>query len=79
MYQYNFSKVEGLIMYGLGGYYYFDWTYIFVIIGIVISAIASSRVNSTFKRYSRTIAHQDLQVLKQQGESLMQTDFIILR
>lgn len=60
MYQYNFSKVEGLIMYGLGGYYYFDWTYIFVIIGIVISAIASSRVNSTFKRYSRTISSSGL-------------------
>ena len=37
---------------GYGGYYYFDWTYIFVLIGIIISSLASSRVNSTFKKYS---------------------------
>lgn len=32
---------------------YFDYTYILVIIGIVISAIASARVNSTFRKYSQ--------------------------
>lgn len=37
---------------GYGGYYYFDWTYIFVLIGIIISSLASSRVNSTFRKYS---------------------------
>ena len=37
---------------GLGGFY-FDPTYILVIIGAVITMIASSRVNSTYNKYSR--------------------------
>lgn len=40
------------LMNGLGGYYGFDWTYILVIIGAVISMIASSKVQSTFNRYA---------------------------
>ncbi|MCR4892499.1 MAG: zinc metallopeptidase [Lachnospiraceae bacterium] len=32
---------------------YFDWTYILVIIGLVLSLGASALVNSTFKKYSR--------------------------
>lgn len=48
-------------MFGYGGYgFYFDWTYIFVIIGIIISSIASSRVNTTFKRYSRIVSSSKL-------------------
>lgn len=35
---------------------YWDWTYIFIIIGAVISGIASMKVNSTFARYSRVRA-----------------------
>lgn len=36
------------------GYYYrFDPTMILVLIGVVLSAMASARVNSTFNRYSR--------------------------
>lgn len=38
------------------GYYYYhymDWTYLLVIIGAVLSMIASARVNSTFSKYSR--------------------------
>ncbi|MDO5416727.1 MAG: zinc metallopeptidase [Lachnospiraceae bacterium] len=43
--------------YGGYGYYYgFDWTYILVLIGVVISMAASAKVNSTFNRYSRTWA-----------------------
>ena len=37
---------------GLGGFY-FDPTYILVIIGAVITMIASSKVNSTYNKYSR--------------------------
>ena len=33
--------------------YYFDPTYILVLIGVVISMIASARVKSTFQKYSR--------------------------
>lgn len=45
-------------MYGAGAYgyyspFYFDPTYFLVIIGIIICAIASARVNSTFRKYSR--------------------------
>ena len=35
------------------GYYYYDMTYLLVILGAVLSMIASAQVNSTFKRYSR--------------------------
>ena len=43
-----------------GGYRYgffgFDWTYLLVIIGILLSMAASARVNGTFNRYARTWA-----------------------
>jgi len=40
--------------YGLGGFrMYFDPTYMLVLIGVVISLIASARVKSTFARYQR--------------------------
>lgn len=35
-------------------YYYMDWTYILVLIGALICAIASWNVKSTFNRFSRT-------------------------
>ena len=39
--------------YGGYGGFYFDPTYILVIIGAVISMIASARVNSTYNKYQR--------------------------
>jgi len=33
-------------------YYYYDWTYILVLIGVVLSLLASAKVKSTFARYS---------------------------
>lgn len=45
-----------MFMYGFGpyGYYYgFDWTYILVLIGAILSMIASAKVNSTFNKYQR--------------------------
>lgn len=41
--------------YGGYGYYGygFDWTYLLVIVGALLSAWASARVNSTFSKYSR--------------------------
>ena len=37
-----------------GGYYYgMDWTYLLVVLGAVICLLASSRVKSTFQKYSR--------------------------
>ena len=40
------------------GYYpmFFDWTYLLVIVGIILSMIASSKVKSTFEQYSRVYA-----------------------
>lgn len=42
--------------YGYGGYgrygYHFDWTYLLVIAGLVLSLLASANVKSTFARYS---------------------------
>jgi len=34
-------------------YYYMDWTYILVIIGAIIAAIASANVSATFSKYNR--------------------------
>lgn len=38
--------------YGGYGYYGFDWTYLLVLIGVVLSMAASAKVNGTFQRYS---------------------------
>lgn len=38
-------------------YYYFDPTYMLVVIGVVICMIASARVNSVFSTYSRMRSH----------------------
>ena len=34
------------------GYYYYDWTYFLVLIGAVISMIASSKVKTTYAKYN---------------------------
>lgn len=40
--------------YGYYGYYYgFDWTYILVLIGAILSLAASAKVNSTFQKYAK--------------------------
>lgn len=42
-------------MYGNMGYYGygFDWTYLMVLAGAILSMIASAKVNSTFQRYAK--------------------------
>ena len=35
------------------GYYYFDPTYLLLVIGMVLSLLASAKVKSTFSVYSR--------------------------
>ena len=35
---------------------YFDWTYLLVIVGIILSMVASSRVKNTFAQYSKVFA-----------------------
>lgn len=44
---------EGVFMYGFGYGMYFDRTYILILIGVVITLIASGKMNSTFRKYSR--------------------------
>ena len=41
-------------------YFYYDWTYILVLIGALICIAASARVNSVFSRYSRVRSHSGL-------------------
>ena len=41
-------------------YYYFDPTYMLVVIGVVICMIASARVNSVFSAYSRMRSHSGM-------------------
>lgn len=60
--------------YGYGYGYGLDWTYILVLIGAVLSMMASAKVNSTFSKYSRvrsttglTGAEAAQQILHSQG------------
>ncbi len=60
-------------MFGRYGYY-FDWTYILILIAAVISIIAQIRVNTTFKKYSRVASTSGItgaqaadMILKSQG------------
>lgn len=41
-------------------YYFYDWTYILVIIGAVISLAASTRVNRVFAQYSTVRSHSGM-------------------
>ena len=47
-----------------GGYYgyglYFDWTWLLIILGTIICAIASAAMNSTASKYSRVRARSGL-------------------
>ena len=43
-------------MYGYGYRYMFDWTYLLVLAGLVLSMIASANVKGTFNKYSRVRA-----------------------
>ena len=51
---------------GYYGYYgspygfYFDWTYILVLIGVVITMIAQARVKSTYARYQKVRSHSGI-------------------
>lgn len=49
-----------MAMYGYYYGYYWDWTYILIVIGAVISMIASARVNSTFNKYARVRSFSDM-------------------
>lgn len=47
------------------GYYgygmmYWDWTYLLVIVGIIITMIASARVNSTYAKYQKVKNHSGI-------------------
>ena len=55
-------------------YYYYDWTSLLVLIGVVICMAASSRVRSVFSRYSRVRSHSGMtgkeaaeQILRRNG------------
>ncbi len=55
-------------------YYYYDWTYLLVLIGVVVCMAASSRVRSMFSRYSRVRSHSGMtgkeaaeQILRRNG------------
>ena len=57
-------------MYG----FYYDWTYILVLIGVVLSMLASSQVKGTFAKYSRVRSYSGLtgreaaeQILRRNG------------
>lgn len=41
-------------------FYYFDPTYVLVIIGIIISMIASANVNGSFRKYSRMLSQRGI-------------------
>lgn len=39
------------------GYYYYDWTYLLLLVGAVISMIASAKVKSTYAKYGKVRNH----------------------
>ena len=41
-------------------YYYYDWTYILVLIGVLICLASSGRLTSVFSRYSRVRSHSGM-------------------
>ena len=54
--------------------YYFDPTYFLVIIGVIICALASAKVNSTYARYDQVRNHAGItgamaaeQILRMEG------------
>ena len=47
-------------MYGYPMYYGYDWTYFLVLIGVVLSMIASHNVQATFEKYSHVQAFSGL-------------------
>lgn len=66
---------------GYYGYYGFDWTYLLVLIGAVLSIAASSKVQSTFNRYAKvrslcglTAAQIARQILDQNGLSSIRVE-----
>ena len=55
-------------------YYYYDWTYLLVVIGALICIAASGRVNRVFSQYSRVRSRTGLtgreaaeQILRRNG------------
>lgn len=55
---------------------YYDYTYILVLIGALISFIASINVNSTFKRYSRTGNYRGM-TSQQAAQAILQSAGIV--
>ena len=51
-------------------HYYFDPTYILVIIGIIISMAASANVNGSFRKYSRVLARRGVRA-EQAAETIL--------
>ena len=41
-------------------YYYYDGTYILVLIGVVLSLLASAKVKNTFERYSKVRSYSGM-------------------
>ena len=59
-------------MYGYGyGYYGFDWTYVLLIIGMLLSLAASTRLKSTFSYYRKIRSASGLTEWRQQRESFV--------
>lgn len=56
-------------------YYYYDWTYLLVLIGVVICMAASSRVRSVFSRYSRVRSHSGM-TGKEAAEQILRRNVI---
>jgi hypothetical protein len=46
--------------YGYPYGFYFDWTYILVIIGLVITMLASAKVKSTYAKYQKVRSHSGI-------------------
>ena len=60
-------------------YYYYDWTYILVLIGVVLSLLASAKVKSTFARYSNVRSYSGMTEGMRQKRFCIGTAFMMYR
>ena len=60
-------------------YYYFDPTYVLVLIGVIVCLAASAKMNSTFRKYSRVRNHSGMTGKEAAEMILRQAGIIMIR
>lgn len=59
--------------------FYYDWTYILVLIGVVLSLLASSQVKGTFAKYSKIRSYSGMTGREGQNRSSEEMESMMCR